>query len=236
MSNKEYSGNKHELFPGTLRGYRAWLIHFKNLKLKSTHMDEIWKPGDNKAKCASNFDPFRKRHPVPYEDCTCGFYARYKWSDLRDITSHAFAIYGAIDVYGTLCLGTRGLRAEKAKIVALTSNGLLDHRIVDLISQEYNVPLFKSMDKLMKEFPPSDYSDLIPKVVEQPKLDFKGLSELLEKFGKTYQNYSSYTPTTWISASSNTSGNQIYSYNPTTQTITYGNGGDFTFHFDFTAE
>jgi len=81
-------------------------------------------------------------HPAPRADCRCGFYAHYEpngdfypsqtWDDFReddrrrvnpfDVTSNnppPYAMVRAVvELSGTVVLGTRGVRAEKMRIVA----------------------------------------------------------------------------------------------------------------------
>jgi len=167
----EYSGN--ELFPGSLRGYRAWSLDYNYLVLHAINSGYGgWEPGVNKANCpvaSTHFMHKSNKHDIPSKDHTCGFYCRYDPEDLDGIISSSAAVFGAVDVHGRLILGTRGLRAEYAEIVALTyENCEISKRIIDLYAEKYEVPVFETMEKLVKGYPRSDVSDLVPEPAKLP--------------------------------------------------------------------
>jgi len=184
----EYSGN--ELFPGSLRGYRAWSLDYNYLVLHAINSGYGgWEPGVNKAGCTVGTSQYScAKHTVPNKDHTCGFYCRYDPEDLDGIVSSSAAVFGAVDVHGKLILGTRGLRAEYAEIVALTyENCEISKRIIDLYAEKYEVPVFETMEKLVKGYPRSDVSDLVPEPAKLPDLTGikKAVSDLAAIFNIT---------------------------------------------------
>jgi hypothetical protein len=101
---------------GTVKGVRAWDVD-KLGRLRAVYKtDAIWKPGENVAKCRYNHKETDKYTRYPMTDCACGFYAFYK--DNNEYASK-HRISGVIEGYGQTVIGTKGFRAEKAKIVAL---------------------------------------------------------------------------------------------------------------------
>jgi hypothetical protein len=63
----------------------------------------------------------RKEHRPGHPDCTCGIYAYHDLLSLKP-TPRAFptAVFGLVNAYGHVTVGTKGFRAEKADVVALT--------------------------------------------------------------------------------------------------------------------
>lgn len=59
-------------------------------------------------------------HLVPMPDCGCGFYAFAESCDDGGYSSGA--LMGVVECYGRTILGTRGLRCEKARIVAMLTD------------------------------------------------------------------------------------------------------------------
>ena len=63
----------------------------------------------------------RKPHRVPDPGCTCGFYA---YTDQDSLAKNSYddgnSVFGLVKAHGLVTQGTKGFRAEKAEIVALT--------------------------------------------------------------------------------------------------------------------
>jgi len=180
MHNGEYSGS--ELFPGSLRGYRAWNINPETLTLTAINASYgEWIPGVNEARCAAGESAYTKdKHTAPYKNHTCGFYCRYDPGDVDDIVGEdEISIYGAIDVHGILQLGRRGLRAQYAEIVALACKDI-HPKIVNLFAEKYEVPVFETMEKLLAEYPRSDVSDLVPEEKPVEKVDLSLIDEAMK--------------------------------------------------------
>jgi hypothetical protein len=159
----EYSGKEETLVPGTLRGYRVWKTNFAGDRLWSTNiLNSAWNNDINEAKCAAPGNAYVRDHIAPVHRCACGFYAKYNPFDLKDIVNSVLGgcVSGAVDFHGKIQLGTRGFRAQYAKIVAISIDTWLLN--TDDLLHAYGVPVYDSMDSLVKDFPPSDLSELIP--------------------------------------------------------------------------
>jgi hypothetical protein len=99
-------------------------------------------------------------HSAPAPGCRCGIYG---WYDLNDaMVEHSGEVLGVIEVSGRVILGTRGFRAERAKIVALAPNtsGLnptYDHssltRRFQALGARYEVPMLDP-GELYRRYPP----------------------------------------------------------------------------------
>jgi hypothetical protein len=60
----------------------------------------------------------RVKHPVPKPECTCGFYAYHSVAALNQ-NKYNDQWVGVIRAYGRIVIGEKGLRAQKAEVVAL---------------------------------------------------------------------------------------------------------------------
>lgn len=119
-------------------GYRAWRI--QNGKLRSLGAgDTEWTPGLNVATCpgldlaqraswAGLWSPYveeppdppkSEKHDAPGHACGCGLYAYHDPQNVRGGFDNADVVFGAIAVWGRTEAHRSGVRAEKAKIVAL---------------------------------------------------------------------------------------------------------------------
>lgn len=154
-----FSGKEVPLVPGTLRLYRAWAISGE--KLKAFNFNYYWRDGWNEAECrlpeTSVIGSLFHRHPSPHPKCTCGFYARYHPID-------GGATTGVIEVAGRVILGTKGVRAERARIVA--------HQwIPEYVQDQYpSVKFFRNVEDMWAEYPPPDVSELIGTPEPEPRV------------------------------------------------------------------
>lgn len=68
-----------------------------------------------------------EKHETPADNCACGFYAyalgcddkQYALKDGPFRRDKARRVYAVVEAYGRVMLGTKGFRAEKARIVAV---------------------------------------------------------------------------------------------------------------------
>lgn len=93
--------------------------------------------------------------------CQCGFWAFYEPNDQYD-GGRGGRVYGVIEGYGEITIGSKGFRAEKARILALSLPGLLDGGsemaayLQSLVRRNYpDVPAFDSLPKMLAEVPAS---------------------------------------------------------------------------------
>lgn len=128
---QEYSGSERPLIPGTLRGFREWLVIDPEGTLGALNYqwtDEAtndprrppdWTPGINEAVCMQGLHQAPPgHHPGVADGRCCGFYAKYVPRGLNE-TASPVRVTGIIEGSGRISLGTRGFRAQKAEIVAL---------------------------------------------------------------------------------------------------------------------
>jgi len=109
--------------------------------LTGVHKQVPWEPGENTAVCKrtageaaawggyaygygygtvapADLDPHVE--PAPFMACSCGFYAYFDGANTYMNTTR---VAGLIEGYGHLIVGSRGFRAENARIVALIQPG-----------------------------------------------------------------------------------------------------------------
>lgn len=143
--NPEYGGTKAVLVEGALRGYRCWRLRHEGL-LHSVSVENSWDRGELTATCLSGslnlpHDP-PERSPV--QGCTCGIYAThcpglergYGVPEPPHVPPSApnVSIPGVVEAWGQVRLGTRGFRAEHARIVAL---GIADPTDITVTATEW---------------------------------------------------------------------------------------------------
>lgn len=108
--------------------------------------------------------------PIGFRDhdmvrCACGFYAYHSHRYLSPYESPtAMLLTGIIEGYGEVIMGEKGFRAQKARLVAISSSPG-QHPVVHLAaiaaSERYGVPYFPSVLKMREKFPPT-YLDKFP--------------------------------------------------------------------------
>ena len=112
----------------------------------------IWKPGENIATCS-------KHEMAPTKGCKCGLYGMIDGSN--DYFQPGYTIQGIIEASGRLVVGTKGFKAQKAKVVALVQpyvdfNGVGDKVVSRFNKCMRNFPefdVFKTLKLAMSEFP-----------------------------------------------------------------------------------
>jgi len=176
---------------GSVRGARTFKLgpddHLMGLVFQS-----IWLPGLNNAECRRMggvdkpfYIPVSKRAitegettdlreaPHSIAGCSHGFYAYYDGSNDYHNTGD---IHGMIEGYGEVVIGTRGFRAMKAKIVALSfaeTIRLADKdRVLATMHTYAGVPIFDTFEMMVSAYPPSKGED--PSILGAQKMILPG--------------------------------------------------------------
>lgn len=104
--------------------------------------------------------------PIPSPNCSCGIYARYFPQDLDDLLHSTIyngpSVIGVIAASGNIELGSRGFRAEKAKILGVVP--YLDNfhkRDQEWFEHHFGTECFASLPQLVEKYLPSDLSSLL---------------------------------------------------------------------------
>lgn len=128
--NQDFSSHG-EMVAATLRGYRSWNffamsstapedINEPKLRIGALSHHGYWASREITAKCGS----YENKHPAPDSQCGCGLYG---WYDPYWVAkAHVGTTMGVVEFSGRILLGTKGFRAEKARIVGLAVNDLRD--------------------------------------------------------------------------------------------------------------
>ena len=119
-------------------------------RLYSPSYEYMWKDGENQAECQCYRGAYGYSNDVAAKNHHCGFYAYYDDDHYQFGDRNAI---GVIEAYGRLTVGSRGFRAEKAKIVGLA---IKDWTLDDWIMFETNYPsaeLFDDKDTMFEKFP-----------------------------------------------------------------------------------
>lgn len=119
---------------GSVRGVRDFRVDADGT-LTGVTVQETWKAGENKAHCISIWGPPKLmqllakgtmtiKKPADMDaDCSCGYYAYFKAKWRAYSFGHGERTLPAvIEGYGKVNLGSKGFRAEKAKILGITFN------------------------------------------------------------------------------------------------------------------
>lgn len=204
-----YGGKAAELVPGRLRGYREWVV-MKDPdggppRLAAITAGTVWpwtpvfearcQRGEIVATGKYSFGPAAAHDPadVPNAECSCGIYAKHK--PLGNIGPGHGRVFGVIEAWGKVELGTNGFRAQKARLVAL-GGALPDTMVVKMASswndlltigdpqpigigdetmsalgELYRVPTFAAVADMWEEYPPGDVVELLGTPPE-PKREF----------------------------------------------------------------
>jgi hypothetical protein len=126
-----------------------------------------YKAGENVASCVISV------HPAPQANCTCGFWA---YNTVRETgttgSGTSWTALAAVEVWGDVVRGTKGVRAEKMQIVGLQPPEELS-RVLELpivkawqqLTTDLHVPVYASVAELLEFHPPEDVSDQLPPMV-----------------------------------------------------------------------
>lgn len=173
--SKDFSGL--ELALGSVLGWRDWDIDTDGRLKAITYSGSRshWMPGENLAECHkwasksevgeqgdmsdSDYRQLKEEWKATHQmnDCEHGFYAYFDGNSQQ--YSGGPRVRGIIEGYGEVVIGTKGFRAMKAKILALSiapHDGMwtLDEFFVSRLRANYpNVPVFGSELAMRAEFP-----------------------------------------------------------------------------------
>lgn len=165
--------DSHGFVPGVFRGARSFRITEGGF-LTGVVYQQVWLPGENIAECRNTPMSYVSYYasasfldqPVVLpaghgmDICRHGFYG---YSDnSNDYHAHGY-VSGVIEGYGKQVMtGSRGFRADKARIVALCVSEvrLVERDRVALVSVNYpNIPMFNTFEQMVAEYPPDAGED-----------------------------------------------------------------------------
>jgi len=177
---RQFSDKKEiEFSVGSVQGLRWWHLHGEMLRGSKL----IWQTQTNptyQAFCliqTGNFGVYMPtmgmsdislEHSVPTKECGCGYWAFWKYHPCPIgnpfSRSSSICIVGVIKGFGRTVIGSKGFRAQKARILGLhivDSGQLLDSELIEVefkLEDLYHVPVYRSFRLLINEHPPTtDY-------------------------------------------------------------------------------
>jgi hypothetical protein len=171
FTQKDYKGNEL-LILDTVRGFKQWSWNTERKLVSMFPAD--WSNGSIVSECSRselNKDKSSATHKSPDQDCSCGVYAHYL--PLESYEKQKHSIFGVVEASGKILMGTKGFRAEKARVVALAgygacnqwfentekTRGVYPEDVVDFCTS-IGVPYFPTVRQMVYEFPQDDLSTL----------------------------------------------------------------------------
>lgn len=156
-----------------VRGLRTWTTRWDGALIGQ--FNRKWLSGEMVSECLmGSRHRGGSKHISFHPDCTCGFYAY--WEDSFDNCCFGMAVIGIISGYGQAVIGTRGFRAQRARILALcypkTGSWYCDCPDCEQTKRDINflpkhpdyreLPWFRDFDQMVAEFPPTKAGELTP--------------------------------------------------------------------------
>lgn len=104
--------------------YRSWILPRSFEVLGSRHVSSVWPIGRGAvAECQQTPHPALHPEPAPHEPCHCGLYGLFDLWRVLSLENQAedssSIVVGAVELYGRVVVGEAGVRAEKARVIAL---------------------------------------------------------------------------------------------------------------------
>jgi len=158
-------GRERDLVAGVLRGYRTWHIDAGGLPrrpgtlpLTSITRQHVAWPPELRAECTRAEGDIasgeRRGHRAPDARCACGIYAWYRPDDAAE---YAAEVFGVVDAAGVVLMGTRGFRAERARIRAVVTR----NRRLTAACRDAGIEVFRRRRVLLAQYPPDDVTALV---------------------------------------------------------------------------
>lgn len=194
------------LVPGVLRGYRTWETRWHDdlawspTGLFSLSFDAAWdvtmeaeclrEVPDTNCDCdaclgAREWGIFNKHAGIaPDSSCRCGIYAWYDFANADPTSLPIVAGYvGVVEASGKILMGTKGFRAQRARIIAVapywneryTTNRFMEKEQVDTMLRDVRdrqasvrekcghlgIAVFPTVPLMQAEFPPDNVDTLL---------------------------------------------------------------------------
>jgi hypothetical protein len=117
-----------------------------------------WGDGANTARCravrlAATSGP---SHPAPDPDCTCGFYA-YASDSAASEYPNARHVLAVVACWGRVIAGTRGVRAEHARVEAIWMSATVPPELAAMVRERYPaVSVYADKVAMLAEHPPTE--------------------------------------------------------------------------------
>jgi hypothetical protein len=152
----DYAGFEPQI--GEIRALRTFRVG-PDGGLYPLYSDTAWVDGVNTAHC--NLAPGTgnridaRQHATPDPDCTCGYYAYASESGAAE-RPHARHVLAVVACWGKVIAGTRGIRAEHARVEALWMSAIVPPELAGSVAASYpTATVYPEKDVMLAEHPPS---------------------------------------------------------------------------------
>ncbi len=150
---------------GEIVGLRTFRVDETGLLLP-LFSEGCWYDGTNTAICSANRNPRRRTHAVPDERCGCGFYVYGSPEAARQNRGTRY-LQAVVSVWGNVLAGTKGVRAEHARIEALWLHPSAPAWLRQRVAVRYpNARLYAEPEAMLAEHPLthlSCYEPVVPR-------------------------------------------------------------------------
>lgn len=143
---------------GEIVGLRTFRVDDSGLLLP-LYSNGAWYDGTNTATCAPpTGDHHRAPHPVPSDECECGFYA-YGSTAAAKQNRHTRYVQAVVSCWGQVVAGTQGVRAEYARIDAIWLHPEAPKSLRSRVASRYpSARMYADVDAMLGEHPLSELS------------------------------------------------------------------------------
>ncbi len=180
---------------GEIRAVRSFRIGVDGV-LYPLFSDHGWADGANAARCRVTHG--HPAHDVPDPECTCGFYA-YASVRAADEYPHARHVLAVVACWGRVIAGTRGIRAEQARIEAIWMSPKVPAYLREAVARRYpSVSVEVDVDQLLAAHPPTVLDCYEP----QPPRE-SNATRLRLRLAVAAALVSSVVPQTWLGGTRN---------------------------------
>jgi hypothetical protein len=134
---------------GEIRALRTFRIGPNGL-LYPLFTDAAWSAGTNTARCNLG-----GAHASPEPDCTCGYYA-YASDSAAGEYPNAHHVLAVVACWGRVIAGTRGIRAEHARVEAVWMSEKVPTELADTVAECYPAAaVYTDKQLMLTEHPPT---------------------------------------------------------------------------------
>lgn len=116
--------------------------------------DRAWSNRMNTALC-SLADAHSRSHVPPEPECTCGFYGYGKQYDASEYP-HATHVLAVVACWGRVIAGTRGIRAQHARLEAIWMSRRVPADLADQVADRYNgASVYLDREQMLQQHAPT---------------------------------------------------------------------------------
>jgi hypothetical protein len=173
---------------GPIRGYRWWGVQGDGWLFSAWFREGRWSAAANQAECLGRGRwrrcQWARRHPhgVPGWDCGCGFHALssppsadedatavWPWQTEAGRSGDEDLVFGVVQGWGRVTVGTRGWRAQYARPLALwvrPDSPLAGDPRMQSLARRYPVPILGDLGVLISEWGPDARAEELVRLAE----------------------------------------------------------------------